>query len=756
MFMKICNFYAILIVSFLCACQAFLPRIATLHAKQPQLKLWYNKPATKWMTSALPIGNGEFGAMFFGGVVNERVQFNEKTVWTGSPSVRGAYQNFGDLYLDFLEGPECTDYNRELSLDNAMGTVSYKVNKVTYVREYFASNPDSVIVIRLTTPGSVNKLNFRLRLSDAHSGTMDIMRNGITMRGSLDLISYEAQVRIVNEGGIVKAGDNHISVENANAVTILLVGGTNYSISSATYIEGGPKELHERISRRITYASSKSYKALKESHLKDYRSLFDRVRLDLEATMPNMPTDELLRTYRDSKYLDMLYFQYGRYLMISSSRGMNLPNNLQGIWNDSNSPAWQCDIHSNINVQMNYWPAENTNLSECHLPFLNYIAVEALKHDGSWQKVAKKEKLRGWAMHTQNNIFGYTNWNINRPANAWYCMHLWQHYAYTNDLDFLQKCAFPVMKRACEYWLDRLVENNERQWVAPSEWSPEQGPWEDGVAYAQQLIYELFNSTLNASQILHVDPSFVKELGEKLKQLDKGVTIGEWGQIREWKHSPDVQGNIHRHLSHLIALYPGNQISYHLDSLYADAAKKSLESRGDGATGWSRAWKISCWARLFDGEHAYKLLKQALNLTYATYVTSDDKAGGVYENLLDAHPSYQIDGNFGATAGITEMLMQSNQGFIQLLPALPEVWSNGRCEGIKGIGNFVVDLYCKKMELVSCSIHSNSGEVCKLYYPGIGNAKITTLGRQRVKYNRINENMVSFPTVKGRDYKITF
>lgn len=739
-------------------------------ADQPPLKLWYEKPATVWMYSALPIGNGEFGAMFFGGVGKEQIQFNEKTVWAGSTTSRGAYQNFGDLYLEFQGQDKYTDYYRELSLDDAMGRVSYTSNGVRYEREYLASNPDSAVIIRLTTPESTGKLNFTVTLQDAHSGTTTASGNNITMKGNLDILVYEAQVQVANEGGTVTAANGKLTVANADAVTIILTGATNFDLSKTNYTGKTSAQLHGNLSARISSASAKSYAGLKAAHENDYQPKFSRVKLDLGIPMPDVPTDLLVTTYKESTYLDVLYFQYGRYLMLSSSRGMDLPNNLQGLWNNSNNPPWQCDIHTNINIQMNYWPVENTNLSEIHLPFLNYVRTEALKPGGSWPNMAQKTSsesadyggsmtgYRGWTLKTQTNIFGYSDWKWNRPVNAWYCMHLWQHYQYTNDTTFLSESAYPVMKSACEFWFDRLKEV-DGELLAPYEWSPEQGAWQDGLAYAQQLIWELFDQTLKAAAALSISDGFVSELNAKFAKLDNGVHVGSWKEIREWKYAEpsglDRQGNTHRHISHLIALYPGNQISYLKDSTYADAAKVSLNSRGDEGTGWSRAWKIAAWARLRDGDHAYKLLKQALNVSYTTVIDMDVSKGGVYENLLDAHPPFQIDGNSGATAGIAEMLLQSNLGYIDVLPALPSAWPNGNYEGLKAIGNFTVGVTWKNSKPTQCKILSGSGNVCKIYRPGFAISVKDTKG-QAIAFDTFAPGTVSFPTTKGAEYMITF
>jgi len=722
---------------------------------QPELKLWYKQPAINWMTSALPIGNGSLGGMFFGGVQTEQIQFNEKTLWTGSTTSRGSYQNFGNLFLSFPNHTSSSDYIRELNIDEAIGRVSYKTGNIDYLREYFASNPDSVLVMHISAPGNIGKLTFDINLTDAHTGIKKFNGNRITMSGKLDLISYEAQIIVLNEGGTLSTVSDKISISNADAVTIILTGATNFNPNTVAYFSGSDTDLHNRITSRINKASAKSYTSLKEIHLNDYQPKFNRVKLDFATQMPSIPTDELVAFYNMHPYLDILYFQYGRYLMLSSSRGVELPSNLQGIWNNSNTPSWRSDIHSNINVQMNYWPAENTNLSECHLPFTNYISTEAQKNGGSWKNMASSLNCKGWTLKTQNNIYGYSDWEWNRPANAWYSMHLWQHYAYTLDMDYLINKAFPAMKSACVFWFDRLTKDLSGKWVAPSEWSPENGPTENGVAYAQQLIWELFTQTLKTAKIINDDPVFISQLTDKLANLDNGVKIGSWGQIREWKLTNDVQGDQHRHISQLIALYPGNQISYLTDSLYANAAKKTLISRGDGGTGWSRAWKISCWARLFDGNHAYNLLKSALSLSTVTSIDMTNN-GGVYENLFDAHPPFQIDGNFGATAGITEMLLQSNQGFIHLLPALPSAWPNGSYSGLKAINNFTVDLSWKSGFVQQAIILSGSGKTCQLYYPSIKVKSIIDENGLNVDFIQKDKNRIEFTTSAQKTYALTF
>lgn len=716
---------------------------------EPLMKLWYTTPATDWMTSALPIGNGELGAMFFGGTDVERIQFNEKTLWSGSSTIRGAYQNFGDIYIHFADdGKKISQYKRELILNKALGIVHYKRGETVYRHEYFASYPDKAIVVRIATIGNKGNLNLAVSLKGAHGEVSSVDEDILSFSGKFELLSYEAQVKVLTEGGSLRPEDDRLIVSDANAVTLVLVAGTNFDITSSSYVKGTQEQLHNSLCGVLKQTSSQRYRSLKGKHFADYCPLFHRVSFDLGQPLPDVPTDELIRLHKDNLYIDMLYFQYGRYLMLASSRGIALPNNLQGIWNHSNTPPWESDIHSNINIQMNYWPAESCNLSECHVPFLDYVVKEAMRPGGSWTDLARSEGLRGWTIRTQNNIFGYTDWNINRPANAWYCMHLWQHYLYTQDDVYLKEKAFPVMQKACEYWFDRLKRENGL-FIAPDEWSPEQGGWEDGVSYAQQLIWQLFYETAEAIVVLDtrkekIDPDFVEELYEKFSMLDNGLSIGKWGQICEWKEDIqklDTLGNQHRHLSQLIALYPGYQILTHGDHALIDAARRTLVSRGDGGTGWSRAWKIACWARLQDGNHAYALLKAALML-------SINSEGGVYANLFDAHPPFQIDGNFGATAGVAEMLLQSYSGEICMLPALPDVWKQGRVKGLKAVGNFEIGMHWDEGKIVKASIISHSGKPCTIrtLYP------IRIEGVKAIQRREGEYYLYSFNTKMGKEY----
>ena len=739
----------------------------TGYTPQNNLTLWYDQPATtaplysggqgysNWMEYSLPIGDGQFGASLFGGAYKDEIQFNEKTLWTGTSAQSpyggkgyGKYEPFGSVFATDLSGEfgttadkAASNYLRQLDLTTATGLTSFtSASGVTYTREYIASNPARVVVAHYTADkkGKIS-LRFTLQPGSTLGVSEATYEDGMArFNGKLDLVSFAACMKVVPVGGTMTTTDEGIEVVGADEVMVVLAGGTDYDALAKTYT-ANTASLNGDIKARAEAAAAKDWKTLYDEHLADYQKYFARLDFQLDGVKNTVPTNELIDEYNNGKgddalMLEQLYFAYGRYLEIASSRGVDLPSNLQGIWNNIPQAAWNADIHSNINVQMNYWPAEPTNLSEMHLPFLNYIYNMAEVHP-EWQKWAKQQgQNRGWTCFTENNIFGgvssfKTNYVI---ANAWYASHLWQHYRYTLDYDYLKK-VFPAMLSASQFWMDRVILANDGTYEAPNEWSPEQGPdAENGVAHAQQLIYDLFSNTLEAIKVLGKDANVstddLNKLNDRFAKLDNGLHTetytGNWGTsriakgttiLREWKYSSYTVGeNNHRHMSHLMCLYPFSQIEPGTELF--DAAVNSMKLRGDGATGWSMGWKMNLWARALDGDHARTILNNALR--------HSNGDAGVFYNLFDAHAPFQIDGNFGACAGIAEMLMQSNSGIIRILPALPTAWKNGHITGMKAVGDVTVDIAWKDGKATRVKLVNNQGQTMRVLYKDLANAKV--------------------------------
>lgn len=768
-------------------------------ARKSQLRLWYDKPAKTW-TEALPIGNGRLGAMVFGKVIEERLQLNEDSIWYGGP-VKGdnpnarrylseisrllmegkqqeaeelaqmalmsspkslrPYQPLGDLTI-YHHGKKgiIKDYYRELDVEAGIVRTSYRMNGVLHEREVFSSAVDEVIVNRIHCDRP-DMLNIRLLMTRRpfDGGSKAVARDTVIMYGEngKDGVEFCAAIKAVAEGGTVRTIGDFITITNARAVTIYIAAAT-------TFRHVNPEE---ECLRRLAHVSNKSYEQVKQEHVADFSSIFGRVQLELHDSAETdeyalLPTDERLKRFKEGEEdpgLVSLYFQFGRYLLMSSSRPGSNPANLQGIWNESFTPPWESKYTINVNTEMNYWPAEVCNLAECHEPLFDLI--DRIRING---RLTAREvySCGGFVAHHNTDMWGstqiegnYMPGSIWPMGGGWLALHLWEHYRFGLDPAFLRDRAYPIMREASEFFLDYMTVDEQGQLLIGPCTSPENrfihpsgfaGSIAMGPYMSTQIVYTLFQACIEASQILNIDEDMRRKWQEGLERLPK-LKIGKHGQLQEWLEDWEEVTPGHRHISHLFALYPGEMVHGRYTPEWAAAARRTIERRmeqrqksGGNQTGWSRAWAINYWARLEDAEQAYHNVCQLLSHS-------------TLPNLFDAHPPFQIDGNFGGTAGIAEMLLQSHWGELVLLPALPAAWSKGKVQGLRARGGYEVDLAWEHGKLTCGMIHAMNDGLCRVVYMHEATPLIVEMDGQPIDASW-NGNAVEFHMISGKQYTI--